>query len=101
MIPAFRTPPRCAARLLHHSSYKWSDRPNPECLPRLITAQMAIPGPKVGEITSRTRIVNIPGSGIKFPMFHVEHWAQWAVSLAARTIVPWGGSPPSGEVVLP
>jgi hypothetical protein len=29
-----------SACLLHHSSYKWSDRPDPECLPRLITAQM-------------------------------------------------------------
>jgi hypothetical protein len=48
MIPAFRTPPRCAACLLHHSSYKWSDRPDPECLPRLITAQMGDSGAESG-----------------------------------------------------
>lgn len=40
MIPAFSTPPRFVACLPHHSSYKWSDRPDPECFPQLITAQM-------------------------------------------------------------
>jgi hypothetical protein len=40
MIPAFSTPPRFVACLPHHSSYKWSDRPDPECFPQVITAQM-------------------------------------------------------------